>query len=62
MLRYSALYYLRVERNQRSADGAKSLYVLSARLLLQGLVGPNHVVLDPFVGTGSLLIAAAHYG
>ncbi|OEH76651.1 tRNA guanosine-2-o-methyltransferase trm11-like related protein [Cyclospora cayetanensis] len=28
----------------------------------QGLVGPDHVVLDPFVGTGSVLIAAAHYG
>ncbi|KAL8424586.1 hypothetical protein Efla_003702 [Eimeria flavescens] len=28
----------------------------------QGLVGANHIVLDPFVGTGSLLIAAAHYG
>ncbi|KAL8438108.1 hypothetical protein ACSSS7_000473 [Eimeria intestinalis] len=28
----------------------------------QGLVEANHVVLDPFVGTGGLLIAAAHYG
>lgn len=28
----------------------------------QGLVGADDVVLDPFVGTGGLLIAAAHYG
>lgn len=28
----------------------------------QGLVGANDIVLDPFVGTGGLLIAAAHYG
>lgn len=28
----------------------------------QGLVSPGKLVYDPFVGTGSILIAAAHFG
>ncbi|KAF3341912.1 tRNA (guanine(10)-N2)-methyltransferase [Carex littledalei] len=28
----------------------------------QGLAGPGKLVYDPFVGTGSILVAAAHFG
>ncbi|KAF3328256.1 tRNA (guanine(10)-N2)-methyltransferase [Carex littledalei] len=28
----------------------------------QGLAGPGKLVYDPFVGTGSILVVAAHFG
>lgn len=28
----------------------------------QAQIAPGHIVIDPFVGSGSLLIAAAHFG
>ncbi|XP_078150644.1 uncharacterized protein LOC144545968 [Carex rostrata] len=28
----------------------------------QGLAGPGKLVYDPFVGTGSIIVAAAHFG
>jgi len=28
----------------------------------QGLAAPGKLVYDPFVGTGSILVAAAHFG
>ena len=35
---------------------------LSLIMANMGAVKENHLVFDPFVGTGSLLVACAHYG
>lgn len=35
---------------------------LSLLMANQALVRPNHLVFDPFVGTGSLLVSAAKFG
>ncbi len=35
---------------------------LSLLMANMGLVGPGRVALDPFVGTGSVLVAATHFG
>lgn len=35
---------------------------LSVLMANQALVEPGHLVLDPFVGTGSLLVPAAKFG
>lgn len=35
---------------------------LSVLMANQALVAPGHLVMDPFVGTGSLLVPAAKFG
>lgn len=35
---------------------------LSILMANQALVKPGHLVMDPFVGSGSLLVAAAKFG
>ncbi len=54
-----AKYSLTTRRYIGPTSMAVELAMLTAN---QALVKPGHLVLDPFVGTGSLLVSAAHYG
>jgi len=58
-----ATFWSKYDQKQRKYLGPTCTEVQLAFLMInQGMVQPGDLVFDPFVGSGSLLIAASHFG